>query len=66
MTKLQMANAKRIIRKFYQLKTPVTDMQVRMEVANLRRRGNGNLDDRQGYLAASLEIGKHGIVIFED
>jgi hypothetical protein len=46
---------RRIVRKHYGLNRPVTDDELRAEIANLRRRHKaGSLDTNQGYLKAAL------------
>jgi hypothetical protein len=52
-------NAADIIRKHYGLKRPVTQQEVEAEIANLKRRGLGNLDYKQEMLAAKLNIFKN-------
>lgn len=51
-------NSAQIIQQHYGLKHPITEAEVHAEIANLMRRGNGNLDDRQQALAAKLDLFK--------
>lgn len=47
-----------IVRRHYGLDRPVTDDEVTAEVANIKRRGMGNLDDSLERLAAALNVFK--------
>ena len=54
-----MSTPNQIVRKHYSLKRPVTDIEVAAEVANIERKGHGYLDDRDGLLAAALDLPFH-------
>src|SRR5688500_16601652 len=52
------------VREHYGLTRPVTDTEVRAEVANLLRRGRGNLDDGLQRVAAMLHTGEHAVELW--
>lgn len=64
MTRDQLRQARRVIRNHYDLKREPTTKEVEGEIAMLKRRGLGNLDDRQHRLASALQIGQHPIELF--
>lgn len=66
LTAAQMKAAKSKVRAHYGLSRLPTDAEVSAEIANLRRRGRGNLDTKQGHLAASLQTGAQPIELWVD
>jgi hypothetical protein len=54
--KIQAVCRANIIRKHYGLERKVSAQEVAAEIKNLKRRGLGNLDDRQMQLASKLNL----------